>query len=123
MSTAVAGGLRGLAPAAKSCVGGLSQVWKCCGGCKRPAHVSGVCPPLTAAAAAGTWRGETNASGLHGVDVAVGLTRMLLQSVTMGRPDTTGWRVPLVKARACKVKELDPVVKRYRVRRDGGPWG
>ena len=31
--------------AAKSCVGGLSQVWKSCGGCKRPARVSEVCPP------------------------------------------------------------------------------
>ena len=53
----------------------------------------------------------------------MGLARMLLQSVPMGRPNTTRWRVPLVKARACKVKELDPVVKRYRVRRDGGPGG
>ena len=41
-------------------------------------------PPLTDGAAAGTWRGETDASGLHGVDVAVGLARMLLQSVPMG---------------------------------------
>ena len=80
-------------------------------------------PPLTDGAAAGTWRGETDASGLHGVDVAVGLARMLLQSVPMGRPNTTGWRGPLVKARPCKVKGLDPVVKRYRVRRDGGPGG
>ena len=31
--------------------------------------------------------------------------------------------VPLVKTRQCKVKGLDPVVKRYRVRRDGGPGG
>ena len=38
-------GLRGLAHAAKSCVGGLSQVCKCCGGCKCPARVFGVCPP------------------------------------------------------------------------------
>ena len=75
--------------------------------------------PLTDGAAAGTWRGETDASGLHGVDVAVGLARMLLQSVPMGRPNTTGWRGPLVKARPCKVKGVDPVVKRYRVRRDG----
>ena len=80
-------------------------------------------PPLTDAAAVGTWRGETDASGLHGVDVAVGLARMLLQSVPLGRPNTTGWRGPLVKARPCKVKGLDPVVKRYRVRRDGGPGG
>ena len=79
--------------------------------------------PLTNGAAAGTRRGETDASSLHGVAVAVGLARMLLQSVPMGRPNTTGWRGPLVKARSCKVKGLDPVVKRYRVRRDGGPGG
>ena len=29
----------------------------------------------------------------------------------------------MVKARPCKVKGLDPVVKRYRVRRDRGPGG
>ena len=29
----------------------------------------------------------------------------------------------MVKARLCKVKGLDPVVKRYRVRRDGGTGG
>ena len=79
--------------------------------------------PLTDGAAAGTWTGETDASGLHGVDVAVGLARMLLPGVPTGRPDTTGCRGPLVKARPCKVKGLDPVVKRYRVRRDGGPGG
>ena len=45
--------------------------------------VSGVCP-LTDGAPAGTWRGETDASGLHGGDLAVGLARMLLQSVPMG---------------------------------------
>ena len=78
-----------------------------------------MCPPLTDAAAAGTWRGETDASGLHGVDVAVGLARMLLPRVPMGRPDTTGWRGPLVKARQWKVKGLDLVVNRSRVRRDG----
>ena len=83
----------------------------------------GCAPPLTDAAAAGTRRGETDASGLHGVDVAVGLARMLLPGVPLGRPDTTGWRGPLVKARPCKVKGLDPVVKRYRVSRDGGPGG
>ena len=80
-------------------------------------------PPGQEVENAGTWRGETDASGLHGVDVAVGLARMLLQSVPLGRPNTTGWRGPLVKARPCKVKGLDPVVKRYRVRRDGGPGG
>ena len=41
-------------------------------------------PPLTDGAAAGTWRGETDPSGLHGGDLAVGLARMLLQSVPMG---------------------------------------
>ena len=79
--------------------------------------------PLTDGTAAGTWRGETDVSGLHGVDVAVGLARILLPGVPLGRPNTTGWRGPPVKARPCKVKGLDPVVKRYRVRRDGGPGG
>ena len=40
-----------------------------------------------------------------------------------GLTDTTGWRGPLVKANPCKVKGLDPVVNRSRVRRDGGPGG
>ena len=79
--------------------------------------------PLTDGAAAGTWRGETTASGLHGVDLAVGLAQMLLPGVPLGRPDTTGWRGPLVKAHPCKVKGLDRVVKCYRVRRDGGTGG
>ena len=79
--------------------------------------------PLTDGAAAGTLRGQTDASVLHGVDLAVVLDRMLLPGVPMGRPDTPGGRGPLVKARPCKVKGLDPVVKRYRVRRDGGPGG
>ena len=87
----------------------------------RPASLG--CATLTDVAAAGTWRGETDASGLHGVDVAVGLARMLLQSGPLGQPNTTGWRGPLVKACPCKVKGLDPVVKRYRVSRDGGPGG
>ena len=42
-------------------------------------RVRGV-PPLTDGAAAGTWRGETDALGLHGGDLAVGLARMLLPS-------------------------------------------
>ena len=79
--------------------------------------------PLTDGAAGGTWRGETTASGLHGVDLAMGLARMLLPGVPWGRPDTTGGRGPLVKARPCKVKGLDPVAKRNRVSRDGGPGG
>ena len=79
--------------------------------------------PLTDGATGGTWRGETDASGLHGVDVVVVLARMLLPGVPMGRPDTTGWRGPLVKARPWEVKGLDLVVNRSRVRRDGGPGG
>ena len=75
--------------------------------------------PLTDGAAGGTWRGETTASGLHGVDLAVGFARMLLPGLPLGLPDTTGWRGPLVKARPWEVKGLDLVVKRYRVRRDG----
>ena len=46
-------------------------------------HASPRCAPLTDGAAAGTWRGETDASGLHGGDLAVGLARMLLQCVPM----------------------------------------
>ena len=80
-------------------------------------------PPLTDGAAAGTWRGETTASGLHGVDLAEGLAQMLLPGIPLGRPDTTGWRGPLVKAHPWKVKGLDLVVNRSRVRRDGGPGG
>ena len=53
----------------------------------------------------------------------MGLARMLLQSVPMGLPNTTGWIGPLLKARPCKVKGLDSVVKRYRVWRDEGPGG
>ena len=85
-------------------------------------HLRGVAP-LKDVAAAGTWRGQTTASGLHGVDLAVGLARMWLPGVPLGRPDTTGWRGLLVKARPWGVKGLDLVVKRYRVRRDGGPGG
>ena len=79
--------------------------------------------PLMDGAAAGTWRGETDMSGLHRVDIAVGLARMLLPGVPMGRTNTTGWRGPLVKARPWEVKGLDLVVNRFRVRRDGGPGG
>ena len=52
--------------------------------CPKRRHASPGCAPLTDGAAAGTWRGETDASGLHGGDLAVGLARMLLQSVPMG---------------------------------------
>ena len=74
-------------------------------------------------AAGGTWKGETDASGLHGGGVAVGLARMLLPGVPLYLPDTTGWRGPLVKALPWKVKGLDLMVDRSRVRRDGGPGG
>ena len=47
-------------------------------------HACPGCAPLTNGAAAGTWRGETDASGLHGWGLAVALARMLLQSVPMG---------------------------------------
>ena len=46
--------------------------------CPKRRHASPGCAPLKDGAAAGTWRGETDASGLHGVDVSVGLARMLL---------------------------------------------
>ena len=83
MSATVAGGLWGLAHAAKSCVAGISQVWKFVAIANaRPASPG--CAALTDGAAAGTWRDETDASGLHGGDLAVGLARMLLQSVPMG---------------------------------------
>ena len=45
-------------------------------------HLRGVAP-LTDGAAAGTWRGETDTSGLHEGDVAVGLARMLLPGVPL----------------------------------------
>ena len=41
-------------------------------------HASPGCAPLTDGAAAGTWRGETDVSGLHGGDLTVGLPWMLL---------------------------------------------
>ena len=46
-------------------------------------HASPGCAPLMDGATAGTWRGETNVSGLHEGDLAVGLAQMLLQSVPM----------------------------------------
>ena len=118
----MAGGLRGLACRQilrRRPLTSLEVVWWL----QTPGtRVRGV-PSVTDGAAAGTWRGETTASGLHGVDLAVGLAQMLLPGVPLGRRDTTGWRGPLVKARPCKVKGLDLVVKRYRVRRDGGTGG
>ena len=51
--------------------------------CPKRRHASPGCAPLTDGATAGTWRGEMDASGLHGGDLAVGLARMLVQSVPM----------------------------------------
>ena len=50
---------------------------------KRPDTSPG-CAPITDGAAAGTWRGETDASGLHGWGLAVALARMLLRSDPLG---------------------------------------
>ena len=52
--------------------------------CLKKRHACPGCAPLTDGAAAGTWRGEMDASGLHGVDVAVGLARMLLPGLPLG---------------------------------------
>ena len=72
-------GLQGLAHAAKSSHKSGSVV-----AVANARHACPGCAPLTDGAAAGTWRGETDAWGLHGGDLAVGLPRMLLQSVPMG---------------------------------------
>ena len=83
VSTTVAGGLRGLACRQilrRKPLTSLEVLWRL----QTPGtRVRGV-PPSTDGAAAGTWRGEMDASGLHGGDLAVGLARMLLQSVPMG---------------------------------------
>ena len=64
---------------------GTSYMLGCVVGCPKRRHTSpGCAPPLTDGAAAGTWRRETDAPGLHGGDLAVGLARMLPQSVPMG---------------------------------------
>ena len=42
-------------------------------------HACPGCAPLMDGTAAGTWSGETDASGLHGGDLAVRLARMLLR--------------------------------------------
>ena len=84
-STTVAGGLRGLA---------YCQILR-----RRPltslevlrrlqtpsTRLRGVPPPpLTDSAAAGTWRGETDASGLHGGYLAVGLARDVAPKCSYG---------------------------------------
>ena len=84
VSTTVAGGLRGLACRQimrRRPLTSLEVLWRV----QTPARVSGMCPPpLTDGAAAGTCRGETTASDLHGVDLAVGLAQMLLPGVSLG---------------------------------------
>ena len=76
----MAGGLRGLACRQilrRRPLTSLEVLWRL----QTPStRVWGV-PPLTNGAAADTWRGETDASGLHEGDLAVALARMLLQSV------------------------------------------
>ena len=54
--------------------------------CPKRRHACPGCapPPLTDGAAAGTWRGETDAWGLHEGDLTVGLARMLLQKCSYG---------------------------------------
>ena len=98
---------------------GPSYAGWCCVMSDEVARVSGAWPPSRTAPPPAPGGGETDASGLHGVDLAVGLAQMLLPGVPLGRPDTTGWRGPLVKARPWEVKGLDPMVNRSRVRRDG----
>ena len=79
----MAGGLRGLACRQilrRRPLTSLEVLWRV----QMPGtRLRGV-PPLTDGVAAGTWRGETDASGLHGGDLAVDLARMLLQSVPVG---------------------------------------
>ena len=86
------------------------------------ARVSGV-PPPHGRRRRRHMEGGNGRSVLHRVDLAVVLARMLLPGVPTGRPDTTGWRGPLVKARPWEVKGLDLVVNRSRVSRDGAPGG
>ena len=79
----MAGGLRGLACRQilrRQPLTSLEVLWRL----QTPStRVRGV-PSLTDGAAAGTWSGETDASGLHGWGLAVALAQMLLQSVPMG---------------------------------------
>ena len=84
MSTTVAGGLRGLAYRQNLRRRPLTNL-EVLRQLQTPStRLRGVPPPLTDAATAGTLRGETDASGLHGGDLVVGLPRMLLQCVPMG---------------------------------------
>ena len=87
--------------------------------CPKRRHASPVRGPPHGLRCRRHLEGETAVSSLHGVDLAVGLARMLLPGVPLGGPDTIGWRGPLVKARPWEVKGLDLVVNRSTVRRDG----
>ena len=51
--------------------------------CLKRRHAPPGVAPVSDGPAAGTWRGETDASGLHGVDLAVGLARMLHAGVPL----------------------------------------
>ena len=103
MSTTVAGGLRGLAYRQilrRRPLTSLEVLWRL----QTPGtRLRGV-PPLTDGAAAGTWRGETDAWCLHGGDLAVGLARMLLQSVPMADPTQPGGEVHWSKPVRAKSK-------------------
>ena len=68
---------RNVAPAASQKSGSVVAVTNARHAC--PGRV-----PLTDGAAAGTLRGETDAWGLHGGDLAVGVAWMLLQNVPTG---------------------------------------
>ena len=83
VSTTVAGGLRGLAChqiLRRRPLTILEVLWRVQTPNTRPRGV----PHLTDGTTAGTWKGETDAPGLHGGDLVVVLARMLLQSVPMG---------------------------------------
>ena len=57
------------------------------------AHVSGVALPLTDGAVAGTWRGETDASVLHRVDLAMVLAH---RDTREQHPGQTHSKIPSV---------------------------
>ena len=83
---------------------------------------SGVWPFMDADAVV-TWREETAMSGWHEGNLMVGLSQTLFSNVSMGRPITTRWKRPLVKARSVKVKGVDFRVNLSRVRLTGGLGG
>ena len=88
---------------------------------RHPSWGSVVWPPSTYGSATITWTGESCGCGRTRGNLVVGCVQTVFEYVAMGRRVATRRKGPLVKARPCKVKGLDPVVKRYRVRRDGSP--